>query len=124
MRRAWFAQYDEDPECCAIVFAETRGKARVAACKELLELSYFADPLLQVIRAPQFDQYAERGRVPDAALLRDGWWLDGCSRCGKGGHITGSDIEDGEAFVVGDEVLCPTCARAAGVVVDQEAAHA
>lgn len=31
-------------------------------------------------RAPEFDQYAEQGRVPDDVLLANGWWFS-CDAC-------------------------------------------
>ncbi len=122
-KRAWYAQYAFEAEASVIVFAETRGKARYRAAREL-EVDQFTDRELRLERKPQFDQYVERGRVPDAALLKDGWWIDGCSKCGRGGQLSASDIEDGEAYILGDDVLCLECARAAGVAVDEEAAHA
>ena len=115
-KRAWFAQYAGDSDTSQILFATTRGKARKIA-SNAAETEY-TDPCLRVVRAPQFDQYASVGRAPDAALLKDGWWVNGCTLCGHGEMLSTVDVAAGEAFIVDDKVLCPECAREAGVPVN------
>lgn len=56
-------------------------------------------------RAPQFDQYAELGRVPALAMLADGWWFN-CPSCGK--QVQDDVEEAGPPPVINglDEVFC------------------
>ena len=90
----------------AVVFAETRGKARQAGMDALNEVGLWGLRFTDVVvrRAPQFDEYAERGKVPVQALLDHGWVAE-CPRCGA---ITSTD--EG-AVVIDEEVYCEKCAR-------------
>ena len=60
-------------------------------------------------RAPEFDAYAEAGRVPPLAMIDAGWWFE-CSHCGH--QITsdreGPEGEDLEPVADGDAVYCNT----------------
>lgn len=103
-KRAWLARWAPDtvdfsePQM-AVVFGETRGQARQAALFPLdLERSDFASTDLHVVRSPQFDQYADRGEVPDSALLADGWCVE-CAGCY--GEI-GPNAEDDEPVIAED----------------------
>lgn len=87
-----------------IVFAETRGQAKMKAFASE-ELGYHDYIELEAVRKPKFDQYSGQGYVPPQALLDDGWWF-WCDKCGEE-HIT---KEDG-ARVIDGQVYCAKCAR-------------
>jgi hypothetical protein len=64
-----------------VVFAESPSKAKNGTTN-LLGWNEWTD--LRAKRAPEFDQYAQQGWVPDKALLEHNWWLEqSCTKCNK-----------------------------------------
>ncbi|MGL4223862.1 MAG: hypothetical protein ACRCSE_01765 [Vibrio sp.] len=63
-------------------------------------------------RSPEFDEYAESGKVPTKALIDAGWWFE-CGHCGK--QIPDEDEAPVEELEIdGDWVYCNSsckCAR-------------
>lgn len=72
------------------------------------ELGYEFDDV-EVSRAPEFDQYAEQGKVPPMALLENGWWME-CHNCGHQVMADGRDEEDDtpleDVVTVGQSIFC------------------
>ena len=59
--KAWFVR-EKDEFLSAVVFAETRGKARaLARCTDACEDSNFCD--IEVRRLPQMDKYYKEGKL-------------------------------------------------------------
>lgn len=58
--KAWLVK-EKDEFCAAVVFAETRGKARaLALCCDCCEAARFTD--IEVRRQPQVDKYYKEGK--------------------------------------------------------------
>lgn len=82
MKKAFIAvygdsRYDIDATNC-VVFAETHGKARALAAREL-ECDFTS--IESCRRAPKLDKYAEQGRLTDHDYINEGWSV-GCPKCG------------------------------------------
>jgi hypothetical protein len=97
----------------SIVFADTPGQAKYKSN------AYGEYPFteLTVRRRPQLDQYAERGSVPDKALLADGWiYEEMCATCGKYQRLSQKTLDDGDIRVEFSEAgnikrfICWDCA--------------
>lgn len=107
-----FIVRDDDSGRAEIVFHEHRaGAQRLGAAA--LETEFES---VRCERAARFDAYAEQGRVPASALVRDfGWWI-ACGECGR--RIDADHDDDDEFNTVspdemveeGDAVYCsPAC---------------
>jgi hypothetical protein len=95
---------EPDEGHCVVVFATSGAEARRLGASEL-DTDF--DGVESCRRAPQFDAYAEVGKVPPLALIEHGWWFE-CSHCG---HQVSSDGEDSEGSPLepvadGDRVYC------------------
>jgi hypothetical protein len=78
----------------SIVFAPTRGRAKVAS--DYFDGSNFLE--LTVKRTPMYDEWTSRGEVPKKVLLANGWWWT-CYDCRK-------QVTDEDGSVVNGEVYC------------------
>lgn len=83
-----------------IIFAKTNAEAKREGINEL------CDPadVVTCRRAKEFDEYAEKGKVPNKVLLEDHGWRFECSYCNR--MITTDDenrVWDGEAVYCSDE---------------------
>lgn len=104
MLKAYYVS-DIDNEYGEVAFGDTPGQAKIAAQfanDGLCDANYTE---LRARRSPQFDKYAEVGKVPVQALFDDGFWF-WCERCAR----EGIDKDNG-AVVIGDEVICEECAK-------------
>lgn len=102
---AWQVREDSEGYCC-IVFHHHGLAARREGDGELGE----EFGCVECTRAPQFDQYAELGKVPPMALLEAGWWFE-CSHCWH--QVMDDDGRDEDentpldkVVVVGQAVYC------------------
>jgi len=96
---AWTVTDDFTPKAC-VVFHHHGLAARRIGASELGE--DFED--LECKRSPEFDHFAEAGKVPTKALLDADWWFE-CHHCGK--RIPDEDFRPMENLVIdGDRVYC------------------
>lgn len=101
--------YEVSEDCdghTVVVFARSGAEGRRLGADRLDLLFEDVDSCR---RAPEFDAYAEAGRVPPLVMLDAGWWFE-CSHCG---HRIDTDREgpDGEYLepvTDGDAVYCNT----------------
>lgn len=101
---AWMVS-DDDEGCATVVFHHHGPAARRMGCGEVgSEFEYCTAK-----RAPQFDQYAEQNKVPQMALLEDGWWLS-CHHCQHQIREEERDEDENtpldQVVVIGDSVFC------------------
>lgn len=78
-----------------IVFAETASKAKYASEAYSNGVPWTE---ISVTRKPEFDQYANIGRIPRSAYIADGWIFE-CDRCSSFSATK----------EVGTEVVCEFC---------------
>jgi hypothetical protein len=110
-----FVVRDNDEGGTVVVFAKTSVEARRLGANEL-DIDF--ESVESCRRAPEFDAYADRGRVPNDVLLDMGWWFT-CSGCERRidsdlkGYHTYGDMERCitlKPVFVGDAVYCcPSC---------------
>jgi hypothetical protein len=74
-----FVVSDNYEDGSVVVFAKTAVAARRYGANEL-DIDF--ESVESCRRAPEFDAYAEQGRVPNDVLLEHGWWFEcyGCCR--------------------------------------------
>ncbi|MBO2700820.1 hypothetical protein [Shewanella algae] len=65
---AWQVLEDYEEHGCIVFHHHGLAARREGACELGLDFEY-----VECARAPQFDQYAELGKVPPMALLEAGW---------------------------------------------------
>lgn len=66
-----------DDEYCVIEFAEHRATAQASGANELnTEFSY-----VTCRRAPEFDSWSDRGKVPWRVLIEEHGWSQECGGC-------------------------------------------
>ena len=88
-----------------IYYAENRNKAKELASGDNDE--NYID--VHVYRIPWADEYAEKGDVPIAVLLKNGWRYE-CCKCLRG-WLDQDDVDNGTAFLINGGVFCPECAK-------------
>lgn len=82
-----------------VVFADTPGRARTIAHGEFGGWVEWLD--IGVRRAPEYDKYADAGKVPKEVLLADGWYWE----CGDCYNPTYEE----SAVIINDTVYCTNC---------------
>jgi len=103
MKKAYTVREDDEGHC-VVVFATSGAEARRLGGHEL-DLSF--EEVDSCVRAPEFDAYAEAGKVPPLVAIAHGWWFE-CDHCG---HKVDEDAEgpDGEELhpvADGQRVYC------------------
>lgn len=102
-KKAYTVREDEEGHA-VVVFATSGAEARRLGGDEL-GLSF--EEVDSCVRAPEFDAYAEAGKVPPMVAIEHGWWFE-CNHCG---HKVDQDAEgpDGEELhpvADGQRVYC------------------
>jgi len=80
----------DDEEISAIVFAATEEEASRIGANEL----FSDDESVEVVRSPEYDQYAHQGYVPTKVLYDDYWWFE-CSNCQCRVSLSDEEDDDG-----------------------------
>lgn len=102
-KRAYTVREDGEGHC-VVVFATSGAEARRLGGYKL-DLSF--EEVDSCVRAPEFDAYADTGKVPPLVAIAHGWWFE-CDYCG---HKVDEDAEgpDGEELhpvADGQRVYC------------------
>ncbi|GIC29818.1 hypothetical protein VCSRO147_0623 [Vibrio cholerae] len=96
---AWTVTDESTPKACVVFHHHGLAARRLGSEVFGEEFEY-----LECRRSPEFDEYAESGKVPTKALLDAGWWFE-CHHCGK--RIPDEDFRPIEDLVIkGDAVYC------------------
>jgi len=102
--KAWTV-IDPSEESSIVIFADTRGKARMFGAGELGSCYEFID--YGIKRSPEFDKYAEQGEVPLSVLMEHNWWIE-CRGCDY--RVFLDDLTEGLAVMIDGEPYCAKCA--------------
>lgn len=101
---AWMVRDDCEGHACIVMHHHGIAARREGANQLDIEFEY-----VDCSRAPQFDQYADQGKVPTMVLLEHGWWFE-CSHCGC--SIMAEQLEEtkdtplDKVVIAGDHVYC------------------
>lgn len=96
---AWTVTDDFTPKACVVFHHHGLAARRIGA-------GYLGEDFesLECGRSPEFDEFAEAGKVPTQALLDAGWWFE-CDHCGE--RVPDEDYRPMENLVIdGDRVYC------------------
>lgn len=99
-----YAVREDDEGHAVVVFAKSGAEARRLGGYEM-DMTF--ERVDSCCRAPEFDAYADAGKVPPLVMIENGWWFE-CDYCG---HKVDSDAEgpDGEELhpvADGERVYC------------------
>lgn len=93
---AWTVTDESTPKACVVFHHHGLAARRLGAGELGEEFEY-----LECRRSPEFDHFAESGKVPTQALLDASWWFE-CNHCGK----KVIDEEHDDYVVDGEVVFC------------------
>ena len=95
---------EADEGRCVVVFAASGAEARRLGGYKLY-LSF--EEVDSCVRAPEFDAYADAGKVPPLVAIAHGWWFE-CDHCGHKVDSDGEGPEGEELHPVadGERVYC------------------
>ena len=99
---AWqVSNYDDEVQSVIVFHYHGLAARRLGAG----EVGCDEDSDADIQRKPEYDQYAEEGKVPMYVLFDDGWRFE-CSSCYQ------NTCKDYDGMVIDDEVYCEECRTA------------
>lgn len=99
---AWDVRENEEGRGTIVFHHHSMAARRIGAERLEVEFEYTG-----AIRSPEFDGYAEQGKVPLSALLKHGWWQE-CCHCRRKVDLS-DEVLKADEVIIDDEAGAVFC---------------